>query len=89
MKIRLLKRLRKEAYEIYGITEIINDFGRCEYIVGKRKYLEDYRKYTGSYVHFAFRTDAVKKSRYTQKKLYRRTSKSTKTRRARKRGNAS
>ena len=59
MKTRLLKRLRKEAYEIYGIAEIVNDFGRCEYIVGKRKYLEDYRKYVGSYVHFAFYIEAV------------------------------
>lgn len=60
MKVRLLKRLRKEAYKIYGVAEIINDFGRYEYIVGRRKYLEDYRKYDGSYVHFAFRTEAVK-----------------------------
>lgn len=60
MKTRLLKRLRKEAYEIYGVTEIINDFGRYEYIVGRRKYLEDYRKYVGSYMHFAFLTEAIK-----------------------------
>ena len=60
MKTRLLKRLRKEAYEIYGVAEIINDFGRCEYIVGRRKYLKDYRKYVGSYTHFAFLTEAVK-----------------------------
>lgn len=60
MKTRLLKRLRKEAYEIYGVIEIINDFGRYEYIVGRRKYLEDYRKYAGSYTHFAFLTEAIK-----------------------------
>lgn len=60
MKTRLLKRLRKEAYETYGIIEIINEFGRCEYIVGRRKYLEDYRKYVGSYVHLAFLTEAIK-----------------------------
>lgn len=60
MKIRLLKRLRKEAHEIFGIAEIVTDSGCYQYIVGRRQYLKDYKEYIGSYTYCTFLTDAVK-----------------------------
>lgn len=50
MKVRLLKRLRKEAYKEYGIFEIIMDSGHQKYLAGKRKYIEDHIKWWGSFV---------------------------------------
>lgn len=58
MKVRLLKRLRKEAYKEYGIFEVIMDSGRQKYLAGKRKYIEDHKKWWGSFVVNDFLVDA-------------------------------
>lgn len=60
MRIRLLKRLRKEAYKEYGILEIITDEGLQKFIVGKRRYIEDHKKWWGSFVVNDFLVDAKK-----------------------------
>ena len=58
MKVRLLKRLRKEAYKEYGILEIITNEGLQKFIVGKRRYIEDHKKWWGSFVVTDFLVDA-------------------------------
>lgn len=60
MRIRLLKRLRKEAYKEYGILEIITNEGLQKFIVGKRRYIEDHKKWWGSFVVNDFLVDAKK-----------------------------
>lgn len=60
MRIQLLKRLRKEAYKEYGILEIITNEGLQKFIVGKRRYIEDHKKWWGSFVVNDFLVDAKK-----------------------------
>lgn len=60
MRIQLLKRLRKEAYKEYGILEIITNEGLQKFIVGKRRYIEDHKKWWGSFVVTDFLVDAKK-----------------------------
>lgn len=60
MKVRLLKRLRKEAYKEYGIFEVIMDSGCQKFLAGKREYIEDHKKWWGSFVVNDFLVNAKK-----------------------------
>lgn len=59
MNIRVLKLLRKEAHEMYGITYHIDEIGRQSYIVGVR-YPEDYLAHPTPRSSFTFLKDAIK-----------------------------
>lgn len=58
MKVRLLKRLRKEAYKEHGIAEIITRDGLIKFIVGRRRYIKDYNKWWGCFNVCDFLPDA-------------------------------
>lgn len=60
MKTKLLECLRKGAYKEYGVLEIITSEGLHKFIVGKRRYIEDHKKWWGSFIVSDFLVDAKK-----------------------------